>query len=59
MEAEYARRLTELETENARLKRLLVEARLDIEALKVGAAVKRLPRDASARRSVGYLMPRQ
>ena len=41
MEAEDAKRLKELETENNRLKRLLAEARLDIEALKVGFGVKR------------------
>ena len=36
-----AKRLKELETENNRLKRLLAEAHLDIEALKVGFGVKR------------------
>ena len=41
MEAEDAKRLKELESENARLKRLLAEAHLDIEALKVGFGVKR------------------
>ena len=41
MEAEVAKRLKELETENNRLKRLLAEAHLDIEALKVGFGVKR------------------
>ena len=41
MEAEDAKRLKELETENNRLKRLLAEAHLDIEALKVGFGVKR------------------
>ncbi len=50
MEAEDAKRLKELESENARLKRLLAEAHLDIEALKVGFGVKRQPRNASARR---------
>ena len=34
-------RLKELESENNRLKRLLAEAHLDIEALKVGFGVKR------------------
>ncbi len=34
MEANEAHRLQELETENDRLKRLLAEAHLDIEALK-------------------------
>jgi putative transposase len=41
MEAEDAKRLKELEQENGRLKRLLAEAHLDIEALKVGFGVKR------------------
>ena len=41
MEAEDAKRLKELESENGRLKRLLAEAHLDIEALKVGFGVKR------------------
>ncbi len=41
MEAEDAKRLKGLETENNRLKRLLAEAHLDIEALKVGFGVKR------------------
>ncbi len=41
MEAEDARRLKDLETENQRLKRLLAEAHLDIEALRVGFGVKR------------------
>jgi len=41
MEAEDAKRLKELESENARLKLLLAEAHLDIEALKVGFGVKR------------------
>ena len=41
MEAEDAKRLKELESENSRLKRLLAEAHLDIEALKVGFGVKR------------------
>ena len=36
MEAEDAKRLKELESENGRLKRLLAEAHLDIEALKIG-----------------------
>jgi putative transposase len=40
MEAEDAKRLKELEAENDRLKRLLAEAPLDIEALKVGFGVK-------------------
>ena len=41
MEANEAQRLRELETQNGRLKRLLAEAHLDIEALKVGFGVKR------------------
>lgn len=40
MEAEDAKRLKELESESARLKLLLAEADLDIEALKVGFGVK-------------------
>ena len=41
MEADEARRLKDLEVENARLKKLLAEAHLDLEALKVGFGVKR------------------
>jgi putative transposase len=41
MEANEAQRLRELKAENGRLKRLLAEAHLDIEALKVGFGVKR------------------
>ena len=41
MDADDAKRLKELEAENGRLKRLLAEAHLDIEALKVGFGVKR------------------
>jgi putative transposase len=41
MEAENAKRLKALEAENDRLKRLLADAHLDIEALKVGFGVKR------------------
>ncbi len=41
MEGEEARRLKELEAENNRLKRLLAEAHLDIEGLKIGFGVKR------------------
>lgn len=40
MEANEAHRLRELRTENGRLKQLLAEAHLDIEALKVGFGVK-------------------
>ncbi len=41
MEAGDATRLRETEAENAKLKKLLAEAHLDIEALKVGFGVKR------------------
>ena len=41
MVAEDAKRLKDLESENRRLKRLLAEVHLDIEALKVGFGVKR------------------
>ena len=41
MEASDTRRLRELENENTKLKKLLVEAMLDIEALKVVARGKR------------------
>lgn len=41
MEVEDAKRLKALEAENDRLKRLLADAHLDIEALKVGFGVKR------------------
>lgn len=41
MEATDARRLRELEGENTKLKKLLAEAMLDIEALKVVARGKR------------------
>lgn len=51
MEAEDAKRLKELESANSRLNRLLAEAHLDIEALKVGFRVKRQPRNASAGQS--------
>ncbi|TVO56104.1 transposase, partial [Denitromonas halophila] len=40
MDAEEARRLKDLESENAKLKKLLAEAHLDIEALKVAFRVK-------------------
>ncbi|MGJ4801932.1 IS3 family transposase [Luteimonas sp. SDU82] len=42
MEAEDAKRLKELEAENNRLKRLLADAHLDIEALKIGFGGKTL-----------------
>ena len=41
LEASDAKRLRELEVENARLKKLLAEAALDNEALKVAFGVKR------------------
>lgn len=41
MDANEARRLRDLETENGKLKKLLAEAHLHIEALKVGFGVKR------------------
>jgi putative transposase len=41
MDVSDARRLRELEGENAKLKKLLAEAHLDIEALKVVARGKR------------------
>jgi putative transposase len=41
MEVAKARRLRELESENGKLKKLLAEAMLDIEALKVVARGKR------------------
>jgi len=40
MEAADAQRLKALEAENSRLKELLAEAHLDIEALKIGFGVK-------------------
>ncbi|MCC5053868.1 IS3-like element IS476 family transposase [Xanthomonas campestris pv. campestris] len=42
MEADEAKRLKELEVQNTRLKKLLAEAHLDIEALKVGFGGKTL-----------------
>ena len=41
MEVNEAKRLRELEAENAKLKKLLAEAHLDVEALKVAFGVKR------------------
>ena len=41
MEISEAKRLRELEAENAKLKKLLAEAHLDVEALKVAFGVKR------------------
>nr|WP_323002633.1 IS3 family transposase [Denitromonas sp.] len=49
MDAEEARRLKDLESENAKLKKLLAEAHLDIEGLKVAFGVKPLaPQDKRA-----------
>lgn len=41
MDVSEARRLRDLEGENAKLKKLLAEAHLDIEALKTAFGVKR------------------
>ena len=41
MQADDVRRLKDLEVENARLKKLLAEAHLDLAALKGGFGVKR------------------
>lgn len=41
MDVSEARRLRELEGENGKLKKLLAEAHLDIEALKTAFGVKR------------------
>ena len=41
VQASEATRLREVESENAKLKKLLAEAHLHIEALKVGFGVKR------------------
>jgi putative transposase len=41
LEVSEATRLREVESENAKLKKLLAEAHLHIEALKVGFGVKR------------------
>lgn len=54
MEADEARRLKDLEIESARLEKLLAEAHLDLEALKVGFGVKRYPHRTGARPSPGY-----
>ena len=54
MQAGEATRLRETKAENAKLKKLLAEAHLHIEALKVGFGVMRsLPSRAGARRLVG------
>lgn len=41
MQVNEAKRLRELEAENSKLKKLLAEAHLDVEALKVAFGVKR------------------
>lgn len=41
MQGSEAKRLRDIEAENTKLKKLLAEAHLDIEALKVGFGVKR------------------
>lgn len=51
MEASDARRLRELEAENAKLKHLLAEAHLDMHALESVLGVKRWPRRPSGRPS--------
>src|SRR6185369_9377356 len=49
-EASDARMLREVQAENSKLKKLLAEAHLDIEAFKVGFGVKRQPHRRGARR---------
>ncbi len=51
MQVSEAQRLRELESENAKLKRLLAEAHLDMHALKSVLGVKRQPHRPGARRS--------
>lgn len=51
MQVSEAQRLRELEAENAKLKRLLVEAHLDMHSLKSVLGVKRHPHRSGARRS--------
>jgi putative transposase len=41
MQASETKRLRDIEAENGKLKKLLAEAHLDIEALKIGFGVKR------------------
>ena len=41
MQASDTKRLHDIEAENGKLKKLLAEAHLDIEALKIGFGVKR------------------
>ena len=54
MQASEATRLREIEGENAKLKKLLAEAHLHIEALKVVFGGKRCPRRPGARRLPGW-----
>jgi len=49
MDVSEARRLRELEGENAKLKKLLAEGHLDMEALKTAFGVKREPHQSSDR----------
>ena len=51
MEVSDAKRLRELEGENAKLKKLLAEAHLDMHALKSVFGVKRYPRKPGVKRS--------
>ncbi|MGH8124879.1 MAG: IS3 family transposase [Rhodanobacteraceae bacterium] len=62
MEAADAQRLKALEAENGRLKKLLAEAHLDIEALKIGFGGKTLApqvRRAAARRMLDLISERR
>ena len=47
LQVSEAKRLRELQVENAKLKKLLAEAHVDVEALKVAFGVKRSPRPRS------------
>lgn len=51
MQVANAQRLRELESKNAKLKRLLAEAHLDMHALKSVLRVKRYPHRPGAKRS--------
>jgi hypothetical protein len=51
MDVPHARRLRELEGENAKLEKLLAEAHLDMHALKCVLGVRRQPDSSSARLS--------
>ena len=50
LQVSEAKRLRELEAENAKLKKLLAEAHLDVEALKVAFGVKREAHRGNGRR---------